>query len=181
LGFVAPDCQLHRLDDAAVRVAASQRAPLTMFALILAIAFLIAVFGWMLFGDRVAPGEPASKFEEMAQRVETSFDDLRDNGVNVDEPVIWNYMFVHRDYPQLGRFIAHMRSCGYDVAEVNEANDGDTGIVDYEVRLQLCEQHTPETFARKIGELRDLAAKWHLDHFDGWYPEGYAARGEVSH
>lgn len=152
-----------------------------MAALIFAVAFLVAVFGWLLFGDRLEPGEPASKVEEMEQRVEVSFDDLRDNGVNVDAPVVWNYMFVHRDYPQLGRFIAHMRTRGYDIAEVNEADDGGTGIVDYEVRLQIREHHTPETFARKLNEMRDLAAQWHLDHFDGWYPEGYVAREEMSH
>jgi regulator of RNase E activity RraB len=152
-----------------------------MIAVVVAAVFLIAVFGWMLFGDRLAAGEPASKFEERVQNVEASFDDLRDCGVNVDEPIVWNYMFVHRDYPQLGRFITDMKSRGYDVAEVNEANDGDTGIVDFELRLQIRERHTPETFARKIDELRDLAAQYELDHFDGWYPEGYVVREEMSH
>jgi len=147
-----------------------------MIAIVTAAAFLVAIFGWMLFGDRVAAAEPAR-----AQKLEASFDDLRESGVNVDAPIVWNYLFVHRDYPQLGRFIAHMKSRGYDVAEVNEANDGETGIVDFELRLQIREHHTPETFARKIDEMRDLAAKWQLDLFDGWYPEGYAGSKEMSH
>ena len=152
-----------------------------MIGLVLAIAVMVLVFGWMLFGDRLAPGEPANKMEEMTQRVEVSLEELREDGVNVDEPILWNYLFVHRDYPQLGRFIEHMRRTGYQVAEVNEVNDGETGVIDYELRLQIVERHTPESLAKKLSEMRDLAAKWQLDLFDGWYPEGYVGRKEMSH
>ena len=152
-----------------------------MLALILAVAVMVLVFGWMLFGDRLAPGEPANKIEEMRQRLEISLDELREDGVNVDDPMIWNYLFVHRDYPQLGRFIEHMRRTGYQVAEVNEVNDGETGVIDYELRLQIVERHTPESLAKKLNEMRALAAKWQIDLFDGWYPEGYVGRREMSH
>ena len=152
-----------------------------MIGLVLAVAVMVLVFGWMLFGDRLAPGEPANKMQETMQRLEISLDELREDGVNVDEPILWNYLFVHRDYPQLGRFIEHMRRTGYQVAEVNEVNDGETGVIDYELRLQIVERHTPETLAKKLHEMRDLAAKWQIDLFDGWYPEGYVGREEMSH
>lgn len=152
-----------------------------MIGLVLSVAVMVLVFGWMLFGDRLAPGEPANKMEEMTQKVEISLDELREDGVEVDEPIVWNYLFVHRDYPQLGRFIEHMRRTGYQVAEVNEVNDGETGVVDYELRLQIVERHTPESLAKKLNEMRDLAAKWRIDLFDGWYPEGYTGRREMSH
>jgi hypothetical protein len=80
-----------------------------MVALVIAVAVMLLVFGWMLFGDRLAPGEPANKTEETTQRLEVSLDELREDGVQVDEPIVWNYLFVHRDYPQLGRFIEHMK------------------------------------------------------------------------
>ena len=48
-------------------------------------------------------------------------------------------MSVHRDYPQLGKFMEHMRRSGYEVAEVNEVNDGETGLIDYELRVQIRE------------------------------------------
>src|SRR5262252_384092 len=108
-----------------------------MIALAIAVAIVVLVFGWMLFGDRLRWDEPANKTEERAQRLEISLDDLRDRGVNVDGPILWNYLFVHRDYPQLGKFMEHMKRSGYEVAEVNEVDDGDTGLVDYELRLQL--------------------------------------------
>lgn len=152
-----------------------------MIGLVLAVAVMVLVFGWMLFGDRLAPGEPANKMQETMQRLEISLDELREDGVNVDEPILWNYLFVHRDYPQLGRFIEHMRRTGYQVAEVNEVNDGETGVIDYELRLQIVERHTPESLAKKLHEMRDLAAKWQIDLFDGWYPEGYVGREEMSH
>ena len=152
-----------------------------MVALILAVALMLLVFGWMLFGDRLAPGEPANKTEEMARRLEISLDELREDGVRVDEPIVWNYLFVHRDYPQLGRFIEYMKRTGYEVAEVSEANDGETGVIDYELRLQIRERHTPESLAKKLNEMRDLAAKWHLDLFDGWSPESWVRPQEVSH
>ncbi len=107
--------------------------------------------------------------------------ELREDGFNVDDPIIWNYLFVHRDYPQLGRFIEHMRRTGYQVAEVNEVNDGETGVIDYELRLQIVERHTSESLAKKLSEMRHLAAKWEIDLFDGWYPEGYTERREMSH
>ena len=144
-----------------------------MTGFVLAVALIVIVFGWMLFGDRLKPGEPANKTEEREQRLEVSLDELRDRGVNVDEPILWNYLFVHRDYPQLGKFMEHMKRSGYEVAEVNEVDDGDTGLVDYELRVQIREQHTPESLERKLREMRDLASQWRLDLFDGWYPEGY--------
>jgi regulator of RNase E activity RraB len=152
-----------------------------MIGLIVGVVLMAVVFGWMLFGDRLAPGEPANKMDEMRQRLEISLDELREDGVDVDEPILWNYLFVHRDYPQLGRFIEHMRRTGYQVAEVNEVDDGETGVVDYELRLQIVERHTPDSLAKKLNEMRDLAAKWELDLFDGWYPEGYVGRREMSH
>jgi len=152
-----------------------------MVALVLAVALMLLVFGWMLFGDRLAPGEPANKTEEMTQRLEISLDELREDGVRVDEPIVWNYLFVHRDYPQLGRFVEHMKRTGYEVAEVCEVNDGETGVIDYELRLQIRERHTSESLAKRLNEMRDLAAKWHLDLFDGWYPEDWVGRQEVSH
>jgi regulator of RNase E activity RraB len=152
-----------------------------MIALILGVVVMLLVFGWMLFGDRLAPGEPANKMEEMTQRIEISLDELREDGVKVDEPIVWNYLFVHRDYPELGRFIEHMRLSGYQVAEVNEVDDGETGVVDYELRLQIVERHTPESLAKKLSEMRALAAKWQIDLFDGWYPESYVGPREMSH
>ncbi len=153
-----------------------------MLALLLAIAVMILVFGWMLFADRLAPGEPADKTDEMVQKLEISLEDLRDQGINVDEPILWNYLFVHREYPQLGKFMEHMKRSGYEIAEVNEVNDGQTGLVDYEIRLQIRESHTPESLAKKLSEMKHLAAKWQIDLFDGWYPEGYGERREgVSH
>lgn len=153
-----------------------------MAALAIAVVIIALVFGWLLFGDRLKPGEPASKGEELAQKLELSLDDLRDRGVDVDQPILWNYLFVHRDYPQLGRFMEHMKRSGYDVAEVNEVNDGDTGLIDYEIRLQIRERHTPESLALKLSEMKNLAASWHLDLFDGWYPEGYVEhKDEVEH
>jgi regulator of RNase E activity RraB len=147
-----------------------------MAALIIAIAILFLVSGWIVFGDRLKPGEPANETEKRAQGLEISLDELRDRGVNIDGPILWNYLFVSRDYPQLGRFMEHMRKSGYEVAEVNEVDDGDTGLVDYELRLQIREQHTAQSLSRKIEEMRDLAAKFQLDLFDGWYPEGYVER-----
>ena len=147
-----------------------------MFGFIISIALIAMVFGWLWFGDRLKPGEVSSKSEERQQRLEDKLDDLRDRGVNVDGPILWNYLFVHRDYPQLGKFIEHMKRSGYEVAEVNEVDDGDTGVIDYELRLQIREQHTSESLERKLREMRDLAAKWRLDLFDGWYPEGYVER-----
>ncbi len=153
-----------------------------MLALLLAIAVMILVFGWMLFADRLAPGEPADKTDEMVQKLEISLEDLHDQGINVDEPILWNYLFVHREYPQLGKFMEHMKRSGYEIAEVNEVNDGQTGLVDYEIRLQIRESHTPESLAKKLSEMKHLAAQWQIDLFDGWYPEGYGERGEqVSH
>ena len=153
-----------------------------MVAFVLAIAVMLLVFGWILFGDRLTPGEPANKAEEMAQKLEASLEDLRDQGIDVDEPIVWNYLFVHRDYPQLGKFMEHMKRSGYEVAEVNEVNDGETGLVDYEIRLQIRECHTPQSLAKKLNEMKYLAAKWQLDLFDGWYPEGYSERPEeMSH
>jgi hypothetical protein len=64
---------------------------------------------------------------------------------------------------------------------VNEVNDGETGVIDYELRLQIRERHTSESLAKKLNEMGDLATKWHLDLFDGWYPEGWVAPHEVSH
>jgi hypothetical protein len=153
-----------------------------MLALLLAVAVMLVVFGWMLFGDRLAPGEPANKADEMVQRVAISLEDLRDQGIQIDEPILWNYLFVHRDYPQLGKFMEHMRRSGYEIAEVNEVNDGETGLVDYEIRLQIRESHTPESLAKKLSEMKHLAATWRIDLFDGWYPEGYGERREeISH
>ena len=79
-------------------------------------------------------------------------------------------MFVHRDYPQLGKFMEHMRRSGYEVAEVNEVNDGETGLIDYELRVQIRESHTPESLASKLREMKNLTARWQIDLFDGWYP-----------
>ena len=153
-----------------------------MIGFVLAIAVIVIVFGWLLFGDRLAPGEPANKSEEMARKLEISLDELRDRGVNVDEPMLWNYMFVHRDYPQLGKFMEHMRRSGYEVAEVNEVNDGETGLIDYELRVQIRESHTPESLASKLREMKNLATRWQIDLFDGWYPEGYTEPPEeMSH
>src|SRR5947207_6971287 len=147
-----------------------------MLALFLATAVMILVFGWMIFADRLAPGEPANKAEEMAQSVAISLEDLRDQGVNVDDSILWNYLFVNRDYPQLGKFVEHMKRSGYEIAEVNEVDDGETGLVDYEIRLQIRERHTSESLAKKISEMANLAAPWEIDLFDGWYPEGHGAR-----
>jgi len=61
-------------------------------------------------------------------------------------------------------------------------DDGPTGVVDYELRLQKLESHTPVTLAKRLNEMRELAARWQLDLFDGWYPEGKGvARKELSH
>jgi len=152
-----------------------------MFALLVAVLVIVVVFGWLLFGDRLAQGEPASKFEELEQRLEISLDDLRDQGVHVDQPIVWNYLFVHRNYTQLGRFVEHMKGAGYDVAEVSEADDGEIGVVDYELRLQKRETHDAQSLAARLSEMRNLAARWHLDLFDGWYPEDYNPPKEVSH
>jgi regulator of RNase E activity RraB len=153
-----------------------------MLALLVAMLVVGTVFGWLLFGDKLGPGEPATKGQELEQKLEVSLADLRDRGVNVDAPILWNYLFVHRHYPQLGRFMEHMKRSGYEVAEVNEVNDGETGLIDYEIRLQIRERHTPESLAAKLSEMKNLAARWDLDVFDGWYPEGYVERsGEVEH
>lgn len=63
--------------------------------------------------DRLALGEPATKFEELEQRLEISLD--------------------------------------------------------------------ARSLAVRLNEMRDLAARWHLDLFDGWYPEDYNQPKEVSH
>lgn len=143
-----------------------------MIAFILAVAIVVLALGWILFIDR-----------SKAKKADVNLDELRDRGVNVDGPILWNYLFVHRDYPQLGKFMQHMKRSGYDVAEVNEVDDGETGVIDYELRLQLLEQHTAQSLAQKLNEMRDLAAKWQLDQFDSWYPEGYveAQPSEVEH
>jgi len=147
-----------------------------MAALIITVAILLLISGWIIFGDRLKAGEPAGETEKRAEGLEISLDELRDRGVNIDGPILWNYLFVSRDYPQLGKFMEHMKKSGYEVAEVNEVDDGDTGLVDYELRLQIREQHTAQSLSRKIEEMRDLAAKFQLDLFDGWYPEGYVER-----
>ena len=152
-----------------------------MVSFVFGIVMMVTVFGWLWFGDTLAPGEPANKLEELAQKLEISFEELRDQGVKIDGPIVWNYLFVHRDYPQLGRFIEHMKSAGYEVAEVSEVDDGETGVIDYELRLQKRDTHTASTLAARLTEMRSLAARWHLDLFDGWYPEGFVPREEVSH
>jgi hypothetical protein len=152
-----------------------------MAGLIIAVIVMAVVFGWLLFGDKLAPGEPATKLEERTQKIEISLDDLRERGVKVDGPVVWNYMFVHRDYGQLAKFIEFMKSNGYALAEVNEEKDGDAGLVDYEVRFQKSEAHSPESLARKTEEMRGLASRWRIDLFDGWYPEGFSEPDEMSH
>lgn len=152
-----------------------------MILTIVAVLLAATVFGWLWFGDKPAPGEPASKLEEQQQRLEIALDDLRRQGIKVDQPLIWNYMFVNRQYAALAKFIEHMKAQGYSVAEVNEARDEDSGLIDYELRLQKLERHSPETLSVRLREMRDLAARWNLDLFDGWYPEGYGEREEVSH
>jgi NAD-dependent oxidoreductase involved in siderophore biosynthesis len=150
---------------------------LNMIAVILTVSIVLFIFWWLIFGDRLAPGEPATQTEFVAQRISIGFDDLEAAGWAVDGPLVWSYTFVHDDYPELVAFMKELRDLRYDVAEIEEINDRASGLVDYRLRVEKMEQHSPTSMAIRHQEFADLMSRLQINEFDSWYPTAVANCG----
>lgn len=154
------------------RAAAAERQPLGVWVMenlvvLVAAVLLTCVIGWLLFCDRLAPGEPRNDIEDRAQRLGAMFEELEDFGYDTAKPLQWKYVFMHREYEPLARLARHLREEGYELVATEEIREPEHSIVEHKIVLARQERHSEETLAVRNLELRQLASTFGIDLYDG--------------
>jgi hypothetical protein len=128
---------------------------------------LAAIAGWLIFADRIKPGEPRNEIEFRAERLGAQFEELEDLGFDLDGPLNWKYVFMHREYGPLADLLRTLRGQGYSLQAIEEIREPENDFVEHKIILSRRERHTQETLAARNLEMINLAARHGVDMYDG--------------
>ena len=129
-------------------------------AIVRKILFLMGVFSFLsgAFG-----GEPTKTNREL-EDLEAMFAEIRAQpNWKADSELLWGYFFTDPDPTKLEPLAKQLASDGYRVVAIYPTDDGSTHFL----HVERIEHHTPKTLHARNQEFEALAAKFHVQSYDG--------------
>lgn len=109
--------------------------------------------------------------ESQLEGIKEIFDDARrEDGWNMDEPMLYSFYFVDESVDKLEKLGNHLADQGYDFIDVFELGDEETNesTGEYLLHIDKVEVHTPDSLAERNIEFSKLAEEYEIETYDGW-------------
>lgn len=109
--------------------------------------------------------------ESQLKEINEIFDEARrEDGWNLEEPMLYSYYFVGEDVDKLEKLGEKLHSEGYDFVDIFELGDEETeeSTGEYLLHLDKVETHTAESLAQRNVEFSKLAEEYSISSYDGW-------------
>lgn len=109
--------------------------------------------------------------ESQLEGIKEIFEDARrEDGWNMEEPMLYSYYFVDEDVDKLEKLGNHLAEQGYDFIDVFELGDEETNesTGEYLLHIDKVEVHTPDSLAERNIEFSKLAEEYEIETYDGW-------------
>ncbi|HVA96595.1 MAG TPA: ribonuclease E inhibitor RraB [Candidatus Acidoferrales bacterium] len=99
--------------------------------------------------------------------IEKSFETMKNNGWDVNKPLIFAYYFYDHDEKKLAAFSKMLQKEGFYVGILDKSA---TYSNDHQYLLYVTETtiHTPQSLLKQCNKLSNQAVQDHIEDFDGW-------------
>jgi regulator of RNase E activity RraB len=108
--------------------------------------------------------------ESQLEGIKEIFGEATEDGLNLNEPVLFSYYFVDTEVEKLEKLGEHLESEGYDFIDIFELGDEETEEPngEYLLHIDKVETHTADSLAQRNVEFAKLAEKFEIMVYDGW-------------
>jgi hypothetical protein len=98
------------------------------------------------------------------QQINEMFETIREQtDWKIDEDMLWSYFFFDVEQRKIEALAKELSSLGYSVADISKTSDN----LEYVLRIEKVETHTPETLFERNLQFYGLARKFGIQSYDG--------------